>query len=162
VEAGFGDLLKLHAELEDLERLRGMSASQWVQQLFDWQFRRDRIEYLTRYAHYRDLEDEPPLETFELEAILDMSVGGKFNFPTASRWLKRSFVQPRDDLAACFAAAQKDPVNVGADYCLGLFESFMKVDFDGTEGGPIAWAYPLGWSGDEMRRLKSPLASRSN
>lgn len=163
VETGFGDLVKLHAELEDLDRLRGMTAPQWVLQLFDWQFRRDRIKYLTRHAHYRPHEDEPPQEAFELQAIMNMKhAGGKFNKlnnPMASRWLKKRFLTSRDDIAACFAAAHKDPINFGADYCLGLFESFMKMNFDVDEGELIAWAYPLGWSRDEMRRLDSLLVS---
>lgn len=158
VEAGFSDLLKLHDELEDLDRLRGMSASEWVLQLFDWTFRRDRIKYLTRYAHYRDFEDEPPLEAFELKAIIGMNAGGEFNYPAAVRWLKRSHVDPKDDIAACFAVAHKDPIGFGTDYCLGLFENFMKLNFDGGEDEMIAWAYPLGWSKDEIERLGSLLA----
>lgn len=151
VEAGFADLIKLHAELEDVDKLRPMSAAQWVRQLFDWDVRRQRIKYLTQYARYRSMEDEPSLEAFELKAIMDMNIGGKFNYSVADRWLRRPFAKAPDDLAIYFAAAQKDPINFGTDYCLGLFENFRGMDFDDDDGHLPA--YPLGWSVDEIDRL---------
>ncbi|PTT59869.1 hypothetical protein, partial [Arthrobacter sp. HMWF013] len=139
--------------LEDVDNLRTMSAAQWVRQLFEWNFQRERIKYLTRYAHYRSI-DEPSLEALELKAIMDMKIGGKFSSSVADRWLKRPLVKAPDDLAIYFAAAQKDPINFGTDYCLGLFENFRKMDFgdDDDDYGQLR-AYPLGWSADEIDRL---------
>ena len=157
VDAGFGDLIKLHEELNDLDRLRPMTAAQWVRKLFDWEFRRNRIKYLTQYAHYQPMGDEPSLEAFELRAVIDMNSGGKFNYPIATRWLTRPFVSAPEDLAICFAAAQKDPIDRGADYCLGLLENFLGMDFDEDEDEPLP-AHPLGWSRQEIDRLRGLVA----
>lgn len=150
VGKGFSELIELHDELEDLDRLRQMTAPQWVGKLFDWEFRRNRISYLTQYSYYLPMEDEPPLEAFELKAVIDMNIGDEFDYTIASRWLK---FWKSDDLGIYFAAAQKDPIGRGAEHCLRLLEAFWGMDFGGV-GDVRQPAHPLGWSRDDIGRLR--------
>ncbi|TSE15002.1 restriction endonuclease [Arthrobacter sp. KBS0703] len=152
VDAGVHELIELHDELGDLDRLRQLTAAQWLRALSDWEFRWNRARYLMTCSYFPPTENEPPLETFELEAVIDMSNGGKFNHAVASRWIDGP--TRSGDPENCFAAAQIDPVGRGADYCLRLLEDFWGMDFSGAEDGKPA--YPLGWSQkdvDSLRRI---------
>lgn len=150
VDTGFSDLVRLHDELEDVDRLRQMTAAQWLRKLADWDFRRNRIDYLTRYSHYLPTEDEPPLEAFELKAVIDMNIGRKYKYTMASRWVRgRSLFQ---DPEGFFAAAQKDPIGRGVDHCLRLLEDFWRTDFSKLDDRKPA--YPLGWTRDDIDRLR--------
>lgn len=156
VEAGLKDLIALHEELEDVGRLRKMSAAQWVRNFSDWHIRRSRIKYLTQYSTYGLMEDKPPLEALELRAAMDSRSGLKNTI--ATRWPSQRPVVDSKDVAICFAAAQKDPINFGTHYCLGLFENLLRMGFDDEEEELPPPAYPLGWSSEQIDRLRGLIA----
>jgi hypothetical protein len=161
VDAGVRELITLHDELEDLDRLRQMSAAQWLRKLSDWEFRWNRIKYLTRFSYFLPMEDEPPLEASELKAVIDMNAGGKFKYTIDTRWLKGPTARVakrwrREELVIYFAAAQKDPIGRSAERCLSLLEGFWQMDFTGLGAGPQS-IHPLGWPPKYVDSLRSIL-----
>ncbi len=150
VEAGCQGLIELYEEIDDIESLRLLTASKWVKKFFDWDIRREHINYLIEYARFSPLDKEPPLEAIQLQTTIEMD--SKLNYSIASRWLDN--FPEGVELSSFLAAAKKDPIGREPDHCKGLLEHFWLIELEDEDTPP---AYPLGYEAHDIERVRQAL-----
>lgn len=159
VAAAARELIELHEEISDTERLKTMSAANWATVLCDWELREAQIEALIDDGCIADFEEVPDAENLRLRVIASMGKSSDILRSLPVRW---PHGEPREAVwgrEVAQAVVWADPLDLSPGETVTSLSSYR----DGHAIETDAWGvpcYPLGSRLEEIEylslRLRNP------